>query len=330
MKVVLAPMEGLADFHLRQILTSVGGYDHCVTEFIRVSNQLLPNRVFYRSCPELYNGGRTFSGTPTHLQLLGSDPVLMAENAARAADLGATAIDINFGCPAKTVNKNMGGSRLLQYPEVVFNIVDAVRKAVPQSVPVTAKMRLGFKDKSLAVENAQAIESANANGLTIHARTKTEGYKPPAHWHWIAIIKENINLPVIANGEIWNLDDYEQCVKESTCEDVMIGRGAITKPDFPLLIKQRQQQYKEHHFQASLQQYPQDMAWPEVKTLLSNYYGLLSCQDTPLIVHPNYIPGRLKQWTSFLMNHYSEAGVLFHQIKREKNPAIIHRQILNT
>jgi len=318
MKVVLAPMEGLADFHLRQILTSVGGYDHCVTEFIRVSNQLLPNRVFYRSCPELYNGGRTFSGTPTHLQLLGSDPVLMAENAARAADLGATAIDINFGCPAKTVNKNMGGSRLLQYPEVVFNIVDAVRKAVPQPVPVTAKMRLGFNDKSLAVENAQAIEAANANGLTVHARTKAEGYKPPAHWHRIAIIKENINLPVIANGEIWNLDDYGQCIKESACEDVMIGRGAITRPDLALRIKQRQQQHQ------------QSMAWSDVKILLSTYYGLLSCQDTPLIVHPNYIPGRLKQWMSFLMNHYNEAGILFHQIKREKNPAIIHRQILNT
>ena len=322
MKVVLAPMEGLADFHLRQILTSVGGYDHCVTEFIRVSNQLLPNRVFYRSCPELYNHGKTFNGTPTHIQLLGSDPVLMAENAARAAELGATAIDLNFGCPAKTVNKNMGGSRLLQYPEVVFNIVDAVRKAVPQPTPVTAKMRLGFEDKSLAIENAQAIEAANANGLTVHARTKVEGYKPPAHWHWIAIIKENINLPVIANGDIWNVDDYEQCIKESTCEDVMIGRGAITKPDLALLIKQWQQQ-------ESLQHNQQAMAWPEVKLLLSNYYELLCSQDTPLIVHPNYIPGRLKQWTSFLMNHYKEAGILFHQIKREKNPAIIHQQIIS-
>ena len=318
-------MEGLADFHLRQILTSVGGYDHCVTEFIRVSNQLLPNRVFYRSCPELYNHGKTVSGTPTHIQLLGSNPVLMAENAARAAELGAATVDINFGCPAKTVNKNMGGSMLLQYPEVIFNIVDAVRKAVPQSVPVTAKMRLGFKDKSLAIENAQAIEAANADGLTVHARTKVEGYKPPAHWQWIATIKENINIPVTANGEIWNTDDYDRCIKESTCEDVMIGRGAITKPDLALLIKQRQQ----HKSRPSLQQNQQAMAWPDVKILLSNYYELLNSQESPLIVHPNYIPGRLKQWTSFLMNRYEEAGILFHQIKREKNPAIIHQQIIS-
>ena len=325
MKVVLAPMEGLADFHLRQILTSVGGYDHCVTEFIRVSNQLLPNRVFYRSCPELYNHGKTVSGTPTHIQLLGSDPVLMAENAARAAELGAATVDINFGCPAKTVNKNMGGSMLLQYPDTIFNIVDAVRKAVPHPVPVTAKMRLGFKDKSMAIENAQAIEAANADGLTVHARTKVEGYKPPAHWQWIATIKENINIPVTANGEIWNTDDYDRCIKESTCEDVMIGRGAITKPDLALLIKQRQQ----HKSRPPLQQNQQAMAWPAVKLLLSNYYELLNSQESPLIVHPNYIPGRLKQWTSFLMNRYEEAGILFHQIKREKNPAIIHQQILS-
>ena len=315
MKVVLAPMEGLADFHLRQILTDVGGFDHCVSEFIRVSNQLLPSRVFYRSCPELHNQDKTRSGTPVHLQLLGNHPTLMAENAARAVELGAPVIDLNFGCPAKTVNKNMGGSTLLQFPDTVYDIVQAVRQAVPASVPVTAKMRLGFKDKSLAIENAQAIESANANGLTIHARTKEEAYKPPAHWHWIAIIKENVNLPITANGEIWSVKDYEQCRKESACADVMIGRGAITKPDLALQIK------KHNHPQPS-------MAWADIKTLLLKYYELLSCPATPVSVHPNYIPGRMKQWMGFLMNHYEEAEVLFHQIKREKNPDSIYRQIL--
>lgn len=305
-------MEGLADFHLRQILTSVGGFDHCVTEFIRVSNQLLPERVFYRSCPELYNDCKTYSGTPVHLQLLGSHPLLMAENAARAAELGAPTIDINFGCPAKTVNKNMGGSTLLQYPDTLYSIVAAIRQAVPADIPVTAKMRLGYKDKSLAIENAQAIEAANASGLTVHARTKDEGYKPPAHWHWIAAIKDAVNIPIIANGEIWNAEDYQQCVRESTCEDVMIGRGAITTPDLALQIK-RQCQNK--------------MLWSDVQLLLSAYYNNLCNQHQPAIVNPAYIAGRLKQWLGFLMNHYLEAGILFHKVKREKNPATIYQQI---
>lgn len=312
MKVVLAPMEGLADFHLRQILTGVGGYDYCVTEFIRVSTLLLPERVFYRSCPELNNHCRTLSGTPVHLQLLGSEPTLMAENAARAAELGAPAIDLNFGCPAKTVNKNMGGSMLLQYPDTLYNIITAVRQAVPNHIPVTAKMRLGYQDKSLAIENAQAIEAANASGLTIHARTKVEGYKPPAHWHWIATIKEHVRLPIIANGEIWNTEDYYLCVTESGCKDIMLGRGAITTPDLALQIKQ----------QAQIK-----LIWSDIVLLLSAYYQNLCRQHAGSGVNSGQIAGRLKQWLGFLMNHYQEAGVLFQRIKREKNPASIYQQL---
>ncbi len=313
MKVVLAPMEGLADFHLRQILTGLGGYDHCVSEFIRVSKQLLPERVFYRSCPELKNKGRTLSGTPVHLQLLGSHPGLMAENAARAVTLGAPVIDINFGCPAKTVNKHMGGSTLLQYPEILYSIVTAIRQAVPTDIPVTAKMRLGYQDKSLAIENALAIEAAQADGLTIHARTKAEGYKPPAHWHWIASIKEQIKLPIIANGEIWNTEDYHRCVKESGCEDVMLGRGAITSPDLALQIKQQART---------------KLLWPDVLLLLSAYYQNLSTQNSVSGANSKHIAGRLKQWLGFLMQHYAEAGTLFHCIKREQNPAKIHQHML--
>ncbi|MEP4523573.1 MAG: tRNA-dihydrouridine synthase, partial [Alloalcanivorax venustensis] len=100
MKRILAPMEGLADFWVRRALTDVGTYDWCVSEFVRVSGELLPPRVFYRWCPELRDGARTRSGTPVHLQLLGSDPVSMADNAAQAVTLGAPGIDLNFGCPA--------------------------------------------------------------------------------------------------------------------------------------------------------------------------------------------------------------------------------------
>ena len=131
MKIHLAPMEGLTDFHMRDVLTRIGGYDACVTEFVRVTDRLLPARTFLQACPELRMGGRTRAGTPVHLQLLGSEPEVLADNAALAAALGAPSIDLNFGCPAKTVNRHRGGAVLLDEPETVHAIVAAVRRAVP-------------------------------------------------------------------------------------------------------------------------------------------------------------------------------------------------------
>src|SRR5882672_6739667 len=134
-------MEGLLDFTLRDILTRVGGIDRCVSEFIRVSGTLLPERAFIRIVPELLNGGRTRAGIPVRAQLMGSDSVCLAENAARLATLGPDGIDLNFGCPAKLVNRHGGGAALLDEPETIAMLVAAVRRAVPQAMPVSAKMR---------------------------------------------------------------------------------------------------------------------------------------------------------------------------------------------
>ncbi|MHB1115151.1 MAG: tRNA-dihydrouridine synthase, partial [Acidovorax defluvii] len=112
MTLLLAPMEGLLDFVLRDVLTRVGGVDRCVSEFIRVTGTVLPDKVFLRYLPELRHGGRTLAGVPVRAQLLGSDPVCMAENAASLAALGPEGIDLNFGCPAKVVNRHGGGAAL--------------------------------------------------------------------------------------------------------------------------------------------------------------------------------------------------------------------------
>ena len=162
MTLLLAPMEGLLDFVLRDVLTRVGGVDRCVSEFIRVTGTLLPERVFLRYLPELHHGGRTLAGVPVRAQLLGSDPVCMAENAASLAALGPEGIDLNFGCPAKVVNRHGGGAALLQEPERIATLVAAVRRAVPAHLPVSAKMRLGFNDASLARECAQAMQAGGA------------------------------------------------------------------------------------------------------------------------------------------------------------------------
>ncbi|HMV40251.1 MAG TPA: tRNA-dihydrouridine synthase, partial [Plasticicumulans sp.] len=118
-------MEGLADALLRAALTSVGGIDSCVTEFVRVTDTLLPRAVWLRRVPELAHGGRTPAGVPVVVQLLGSDPQCLADNAARVAGLGAPGVDLNFGCPAPTVNRHRGGAALLDEPELLARIVAA-------------------------------------------------------------------------------------------------------------------------------------------------------------------------------------------------------------
>ena len=312
MKIFLAPMEGVVDFTLRELLTGIGGIDVCVSEFVRVSGSLLPASVFHRLVPELQQGGRTLSGTPVLLQLLGSEPGLMAENAVRAVELGAPGIDLNFGCPAKTVNKSRGGAVLLNEPEVIYQIVSAVRSAVPAEVPVSAKMRLGYLDKSLAIENACAIESAGAGTLTVHARTKTEGYRPPAHWEWIARIREAVGIKVIANGEVWTIDDYRRCQEVSQCADVMIGRGLVANPFLARQIHAS--------FSADMPLVLPEQTWPELLPLLTDFHSRVT-RDLSI----RHVHGRLKQWVQMLTRYYPQAKDLFQLIRTETCP----EQLLN-
>ncbi|MCJ7799641.1 MAG: tRNA-dihydrouridine synthase family protein, partial [Polaromonas sp.] len=230
-------MEGLLDFVLRDILTRAGGIDRCVSEFIRITDQLLPERVFTRIVPELLSGGRTLAGVPVRAQLLGSDPSCMADNAALLASLGPAGIDLNFGCPANIVNRHGGGAALLDQPETIAAIVSAVRRSVPAEVPVSAKMRLGYHDDSRAVECALAIAESGAEELVVHARTKAQAYRPPAYWERIADIRAAVRIPVVANGEIWSVDDARRCMAASGCDALMLGRGMVADPGLALAIR---------------------------------------------------------------------------------------------
>ena len=301
MEIALAPMEGLADAMLRDLITRQGGIDWCVSEFVRVTDHLLTPNVFYQLAPELKNHSSTPVGTPMRLQLLGSDPVCLAENAARAAELGAGVVDLNFGCPAKTVNKSRGGAILLREPERLYRIAESVSAALPAHVPLTAKMRLGYEDTSPALDCARALAAGGATQLVVHARTKLQGYKPPAHWEWVAKIQDVVPVPVLANGEIWSLQDWHRCREISGVDSVMIGRGLVCQPDLARQIKAA----------AAGEDY-QPLDWIGLWPLLQEFW-----QRARQTVNPRHAPGRLKQWLSMLMRNYPEAGVFFQHIRRE-------------
>ncbi len=308
--LVLAPMEGIADHSMRDLLTQHGAFDLCISEFVRISNTLLPERVFKRYLPELENNCQTPSGCPVHIQLLGSDPLLMAENAQRVAEMGAPGIDLNFGCPAKMVNRHGGGALLLKEPEQVARIVSAVRTAVPDSIPISAKMRLGYEDTHLALDNSRAISESGAARLTIHARTKQQGYRPPAHWEWIALIREVVTIPLVANGEIWNFQDYLNCQRISGCEDVMLGRGALRNP---LLSQQIHQQQPD---------LDNSTTWRAITPLLIYFYHLTQANYPEL-----YVCQRIKQWLGFLSPGYLEAQHLFSIIKPLNKAPLILKEL---
>ena len=307
MRIMLAPMEGVVEHHVRDILTRLGGLDGCVTEFIRVTDQKLPYKVFYKYAQELENHCQTPNGTPVKVQLLGSKPEPMALNAQELVRYGAKAIDLNFGCPAKTVNSHEGGACLLRTPDRVYSIIKAVRDVVPRVIPVSAKIRLGFEDRTSYMENAQAVEAAGADELTVHARSKADGYKPPAYWHYIADIKAALKIPVIANGEIWSVEDYLRCREQSQCADVMLGRGLLSCPDLARQIKA---------YLAGEEYRP--LTWGEVCQILFDYYRL----TTPLYETRN-CGNRVKQWLMYLSRQYPEANVFFEAVKRKTTPADI-------
>ncbi|RNF50608.1 tRNA-dihydrouridine synthase family protein [Marinomonas hwangdonensis] len=223
-------MEGVMDHTMRALLSKIGGMDYFVSEFVRVTQQPIPTSSFIRLVPEHQNQGRTEHKHPVHTQLLGSNAELMAESALHAVLAGATHIDVNFGCPAKRVNGHGGGSVLLETPQTLHDIMSGIRKKLPAHIPVSAKIRLGFNDEALLFDNVAAIEAAGTNTLTVHGRTKKDGYKPPARWEKIGSIQDKTGMTVVANGDIIDANTLLRCQSITGCRHFMIGRGALNNP----------------------------------------------------------------------------------------------------
>lgn len=308
MRVLLAPMEGVLDSLVRELLSEVNDYDLCITEFLRVVDQLLPAKSFYRLCPELHHQSRTPSGTLVRIQLLGQYPEWLAENAARAVELGSYGVDLNCGCPSKLVNGSGGGATLLKDPELIYQGAKAMREAVPAHLPVTVKIRLGWDSGDRQFEIADAVQQAGATELAVHGRTKEDGYQAERiNWQAISEICQRLTIPVIANGEIWDYQSAQECMKVTGCDAVMLGRGALNVPNLSRVVK-----YNEPR-----------MSWPEVVKLLQKYVLLEKQGDTGL-----YHVARIKQWLGYLRKEYAEASDLFSEIRALKTSKDIAITIL--
>ncbi|WP_107879030.1 tRNA dihydrouridine synthase [Neisseria animaloris] len=313
MQLILAPMQGLVDDVMRDLLTRIGGFDECVSEFVRITHTVHSRQTWLKHVPEIAGNNRTPAGVPCTVQLLGSDAENMAVNALEAVRFGADKIDLNFGCPAPTVNKHKGGAVLLKEPELIHHIVRTLRRSLPDHIPLTGKMRLGFEDKTLALECAAAIAEGGACGLTVHARTKVEGYEPPAHWEWVRKIRESVHIPVTANGDVFTLQDYLDIKEVSGCNSVMLGRGAVMRPDLARQIKQF-----EHNKSVTEADFVEIAGW------INLFFDLCLAKEA----NNKYPVARLKQWLGMMKKVYPQAQELFERIRTLKEAHEVKQVLL--
>ncbi len=166
---------------------------------------------------------------PISIQLFDCRPDFMAEAARKAVAQGAKTIDINMGCPVNKITKKGGGSSLLRQPEVAEAIVKTVAEAV--DVPVTVKTRIGWNEEEINIlDFARRLEDAGAQMLTLHARTRAQGYNGTAQWEWIAKVKQALSIPVIANGDIFSVEAAVKCLEVTEADGVMCSRGTLGYP----------------------------------------------------------------------------------------------------
>ena len=221
-RVLQSPLSGVTDLVFRRLVRRYAPKSMIYTEMVRAKEihhlQTLP-RIMEIAPNE----------QPISIQLFDCRPDFMAEAAQKAVAEGAKTVDINMGCPVNKITKKGGGSSLLRQPEVAEAIVKTVVAAV--KVPVTVKTRLGWDDDQITIlDFARRMEAAGANMLTLHARTRAQGYKGTANWEWIAKVKEILSIPVIANGDIFSVEAAIDCLSQTGADGVMCSRGTLGYP----------------------------------------------------------------------------------------------------
>ncbi|NER25566.1 MAG: tRNA dihydrouridine synthase DusB [Symploca sp. SIO1C2] len=221
-RVLQSPLSGVTDLVFRRLVRRYAPESMMYTEMVHAS------QVYHaRELPKIMEVDP--NEKPISIQLFDCRPNFLAEAAQKAVEEGADTVDINMGCPVNKITKKGGGSSLLRQPEVAEAIVRNVVEAV--SVPVTVKTRIGWDDHEINIlEFAQRLEAAGAQMLTLHGRTRAQGYNGAARWEWIKRVKEVLSIPVIANGDIFSVEAALKCLEETGADGVMCSRGTLGYP----------------------------------------------------------------------------------------------------
>ncbi|OKH19094.1 tRNA dihydrouridine synthase DusB [[Limnothrix rosea] IAM M-220] len=221
-RVLQAPLSGVTDLVFRRLVRRYAPQSMMYTEMVNAKEI-----HHLAELPRLMELDK--DEHPVSIQLFDCRPDFMGEAAQKAVAEGAQTIDINMGCPVNKITKKGGGSSLLRQPAVAVEIVKAVVEAV--DIPVTVKTRIGWKDDEITIlDFARRLEDAGAMMLTVHGRTREQGYKGTAKWEWIRKVKEALMIPVIANGDIFSVDGAIACLQETGADGVMCSRGTLGYP----------------------------------------------------------------------------------------------------
>lgn len=221
-KIILAPMAGICDLPFR-LLCKEQGCDILYTEMVSAKGMYYNNK---NTGPLIMTDNRE---KPIGVQIFGSEPVLMAEQAKKLEDKGFAFIDVNMGCPVPKIVNNGEGSALMKNPQLIGDIVHAL--ATTCSIPVTIKIRAGFNEECKnAPEIAKIAEEAGAAAIAVHGRTREQYYQGKADWEVIKRVKESVNIPVIGNGDVCSGTDVISIKEKTGCDSVMIGRAAKGNP----------------------------------------------------------------------------------------------------
>ncbi|NJR64919.1 MAG: tRNA dihydrouridine synthase DusB [Leptolyngbyaceae cyanobacterium CRU_2_3] len=221
-RVLQSPLSGVTDLVFRQLVRRYAPNSMMYTEMVNATGL-----HYVKQLPKLMEIDP--NERPISIQLFDCRPDFLAEAAQMAVAEGADTVDINMGCPVNKITKNGGGSSLLRQPEIAEAIVRSVVQAV--NVPVTVKTRIGWSDKEInAVEFARRMQDAGAQMLTLHGRTRAQGYNGAARWEWIARVKQALTIPVIANGDIFSVEAAVRCLEMTGADGVMCSRGTLGYP----------------------------------------------------------------------------------------------------